>query len=193
MFKKYYFLPFLDNLKAVGISLLAFFIFGSWMTNPVFSTIATIFMLVALCGFVYSRMWKLSRRNTQRKFGLTVNDFVKFILPLVIFDVVIIAFLCLCKSGIIPIDDVVLKTYYNFPDNAPRELVSVSLFDYMGPVMMLWFAYITGVASNMYILFIAPVLTFGAAMVGYRFGRENKLIQEAYINTTEKAKKKFNE
>lgn len=193
MFKKYYFLPFLDNLKAVGISLLAFLIFGSWMINPVFSTLATIVMLVALGGFVYSRMWKLSRKNVQRGFGLTSRDFIKFILPLVIFDVIIIIFLWLCKSGIIPIDDIILKTYYTFPDNASREIVSVSLFDYVGPVLMLWFSYLVGVASEVYVLFIAPIVTFGAAIFGYRMGCENKLLQESYINITEKAKKKFNE
>lgn len=191
--KKYYFLPFLDNLKAVGISLLAFFIFGSWMTNPVFSTVATIIFLIVLGGFVYSRMWKLSRRNTQRKLGLTIGDFIKFILPLVIFDVVVIAFLWLCKSGIIPLGDIVLKTYYTFPDNAPREIVYVSLFDYVGPVLMVWFSYLVGVASEMYVLFIAPVVTFVGAIFGYRMGCENKLIQDSYINITEKAKKKFNE
>lgn len=193
MFKKYYFLPFLDNLKAVGISLLAFFIFGSWMTNPIFSTFATIFLLMALGGFVYSRMWKLSRRNTQRKFGLTIKDFIKFILPLVVFDVAVITFLWLCKSGIIPLDDIILKTYYAFPDDAPRELVRVSLFDYVGPTLMVWFSYLVGVASEVYVLFIAPIITFGAAIFGYRMGCENKFLQESYINVTEKVKKKFNE
>lgn len=193
MFRKYYFLPFLDNLKAIGISLLAFLIFGSWMTNPVFSTIATIFMLVALCGFVYSRMWKLSRRNTQRGFGLTIKDFIKFILPLVIVDVVLITFYCLCQAGIIPLDEIILKTYYNFPDNAPREIIEISLFDYVGPTLMIWFSYLAGAASKGYVLFIAPILTFLSALAGYRLGCDNKLIQESYINITEKAKKKFNE
>lgn len=193
MFKKYYFLPFIDNLKAVGLSLLAFFIFGSWMTNLIFSIIANTFMLIVLGGFIYSRMWKLCRKNTQKKFGLTIKDFVKFILPLVIFDVVIITFLCLCKSGIIPLDDIILKTYYTFPDNAPREIVSVSLFDYVGPVLMIWFSYLVGATSEVYVLFIAPIITFVAAIFGYRMGCENKLLQESYINITEKAKKKFNE
>ncbi len=193
MFKKYYFLPFLDNLKAIGISLLAFLIFGSWMINPVFSTIATIFMLVALCGFVYSRMWKLSRRNTQRKLGLTAKDFVKFMLPLIVFEIVIITFYCLCEEGIIPLDNLITKTYYNFPDDAAREIVNVSLFDYVGPIIKIWFSYLVGVTSKGYVLFIAPIVTFGAAMLGYRLGCDNKLIQDSYINITEKAKKKFNE
>lgn len=193
MFKKYYFLPFIDNLKAVGLSLLAFFIFGSWMTNLIFSIIANTFMLIVLGGFIYSRMWKLSRKNTQKNFGLTIKDFVKFILPLVIFDVVIITFLCLCKSGFIPLDDIILKTYYTFPDNAPREIVYVSLFDYIGPVLMIWFSYLVGATSEVYVLFIAPIITFVAAIFGYRMGCENKLLQESYINITEKAKKKFNE
>lgn len=193
MFKKYYFLPFLDNLKAVGISFLFLLFFGSWLVNPVFSTVFTIFMLIALGGFVYSRMWKLSRKNTQRKFGLTIKDFMKFMLPLIVFEVVIITFYCLCEEGIIPLDNLIIKTYYKFPDNAAREIVDISLFDYVGPTIKIWFSYLAGVASKGYVLFIAPIVSFGAAMLGYRLGSDNKLIQDSYINITEKAKKKFNE
>lgn len=191
--KKFYFLPFLDNLKAVGISFLFLLFFGSWLVNPVFSTVFTMFMLIALGGFVYSRMWKLSRRNTQRKFGLTAKDFMKFMLPLIVFEVVIITFYCLCEEGIIPLDNLITKTYYNFPDDAAREIVNISLFDYVGPTIKIWFSYLAGVASKGYVLFIAPIVSFGAAMLGYRLGSDNKLIQDSYINITEKAKKKFNE
>ena len=112
--KSYYFLPFLDNLKAVGVSLLMMFLFGSWVQLSVLSMIFTILMLVVLFGSVYSRMWKLSKKNTQRKLGLSRIDFIKFILPLVIFELVIITFYCLCEVGIIPLDDLITKTYYNF-------------------------------------------------------------------------------
>lgn len=191
--KKYYFLPFLDNLKAVGITFLFLLLFGSWIVNPVFSTIATILMLVVLSGFVYSRMWKLTRKNALYKLGLTVKDAVKFVLPLVIFEVVLIAFYCLCEEGIIPLQDIIVKSYYKFPENAPREFIKVSVFDYIGPVIKVWFAYLVGVASKGYILFIAPVLTLISAIVGFRFGTDNKQVQEYYINATEKVKKKFNE
>ncbi len=191
--KSYYFLPFLDNLKAVGVALLIMLLFGSWVQLPVLSTIFTILMLVVLFGSVYSRMWKLSRRNTQRKLGLSMVDFIKFILPLVIFELVIITFYCLCEAGIIPLDNLITKTYYNFPDDAAREIVNISLFDYVGPVIRIWFSYLAGITSKGYVLFIAPVLTFAAALLGYYLGSDSKEIQEYYLNATEKAKKKFNE
>ncbi len=191
--KKNYFLPFLDNLKAVGLSVLFLVFFGSWLKSPVFSAVFTFAMLVALFGFIYSRMWKLSRKNTQRRVGLTSKDFLKFILPLVIFELVVIIFYCLCETGIIPFDEILIDSYYRFPDNAARELIKISLFDYVGPVIMVWFSYLTGVASRGYILFIAPLISLAAAMSGYFLGSNNKQIQEYYIKATEKAKKKFNE
>jgi hypothetical protein len=191
--KKNYFLPFLDNLKAIGLSILFLLFFGSWLVSPVFSAIFTFAMLAALFGLIYSRMWKLSRKNTQRKIGLTAKDFLKFIMPLVIFELVVITFYCLCEAGIVPLDKIILESYYRFPDNAARELVQVSLFDYIGPVIMLWFSYLVGVASKGYVLFIAPLISLAATMSGYYLGSDNKQIQEYYIKATEKAKKKFNE
>ena len=92
--KRYYFLPFFDNLTAVGISLLLIFAFGNWFFKPTFAAIGTLFMLFALCGRIYVRMWNLSRKNTRYHYGLTKNDFIKFILPLVIFDLVLVVSSC---------------------------------------------------------------------------------------------------
>ena len=191
--KKNYFLPFLDNLKATGFSVLFLLFFGSWLVSPVFSAIFTFAMLAAMFGFIYSRMWNLSQKNTQRKVGLTAKDFLKFILPLVIFELVIITFYCLCEAGIIPLDKIILDSYYHFPDNASRELVQVSLFDYVGPAILVWFSYLVGIASKGYVLFIAPVISLTAAMSGYYLGSDDKQIQEYYIKVTEKIKNKFNE
>lgn len=191
--KSYYFLPFLDNLKAVGVALLMMLLFGSWVQLPVLSIIFTVLMLAVLFGSVYSRMWKLSRRNTQRKLGLSMKDFIKFILPLVIFELVIITFYCLCESGIIPLDEITIKTYYNFPDDAAREIIDISLFSYIGPIIRIWFSYLAGIASKGYVLFIAPVITVAATLLGFHLGSDSKEIQEYYLKASEKAKKKFNE
>ena len=69
--KKFYFLPFVDNLTAIGIAFLMFMILGSWMSIPALTAIATFFMLFTLCGRIYVRMWKLSERSTKRHFALT--------------------------------------------------------------------------------------------------------------------------
>ena len=191
--KKFYFLPFVDNLTAVGVSLLIVFLFGSWLNFPAFSAISAFFMILTLCGRIYVRMWNLSRKNTLRNYGLTKNNFVKFILPLVIFDVILAVFYCLCEFDIIPLKDVIVKSYYSFPDNAKRELLSISAFDYLGVVVRLWFMYLITFFKNGFVLFLAPALSFVSAMLGYYLGDKNIQISSGYLKLTEKAKNKFNE
>ena len=191
--KIYYFLPFVDNLTAVGIALLFIIMFGNWLNVPAFSAVATFFMIFTLCGRVYVRMWNLSRRNTRYRYGLTQTDFLKFILPLVIFDVVLILFYILCEYGIIPLKNVIVTSYYNFPEDAKREFIEVSLFEYFTPFVRAWFLYMTGILKNSFILFLAPVMSFVSAMVGYKFGADDRQILNAFLKVTNKAKDKFNE
>lgn len=191
--KKFYFLPFLDNLKAIGMSILFIFIFGTWYNNAIFRTIFTMISLLFLCGFIYSRMWKLGKKNVQRYWELKLSDCVKFMLPLVIFEAVIIIFYFLCEKDIIPLRDIVLKSYYSFPENLPRELVKVSVFDYVVPVINLWFSYLTGVAASPLVYLIAPVASLFSAVFGFKMGMNGKELQMYYIKATDKVKDKFNE
>lgn len=191
--KKFYFLPFLDNLKAIGMSILFMFVFGSWYNNTVFRTIFTIISLLFLCGFIYSRMWKLGKKNVQRYWKLKLSDCVKFMLPLVIFEAAIIVFYFLCEKNIIPLRDIVIKTYYSFPENLPRELVKISVFDYVIPVINLWFSYLTGVAASPLVYLIAPVFSLFSAVFGFKMGMSGKELQMYYIEASDKAKDKFNE
>lgn len=191
--KKFYFLPFLDNLKAIGMSILFIFIFGTWYNNAIFRTIFTMISLLFLCGFIYFRMWKLGKKNVQRYWELKVSDCVKFMLPLVIFEAVIIIFYFLCEKDIIPLRDIVLKSYYSFPENLPRELVKVSVFDYVVPVINLWFSYLTGVAASPLVYIIAPVASLFSAVFGFKMGMNGKELQMYYIKATDKVKDKFNE
>jgi len=191
--KKYYFLPFLDNLTAVGIAFLMLILFGNWFNAPAFSAIATFLMLFTLCGRIYVRMWNLSRKNTRYHYGLTKIDFLKFILPLVIFDLVIITFYCLSEANIIPLKNVIITSYYEFPDDAKRELVQITLFDYLTPFVRAWFSYLVNTLKNSYILFLAPVLSFISAMLGYVLGDKNIEVSNMFLKATKKAKDKFNE
>lgn len=193
--KKFYFLPFVDNLTAIGIALLMLLLFGDWIIYyaPV-RAIAVFFMLFTLCGRIYVRMWNLSRKNIRYHYDLTKQNFIKFILPLVIFDLILIVFYCLCEHHIIPLDDIVVKSYYVFPDNAPREMVSTTLFtNYIAPVIKLWFLYLMFILKNGFVLLLAPILSFLSAVLGYKFGAEDKQIANFVANITEKAKNKFNE
>ena len=191
--KKFYFLPFLDNLTAVGISLLLVLFFGNWFSNPTFSAIGTFFMLFTLCGRIYVRMWNLSRKNTRYHYGLTQNNFIGFILPLVIFDLVIIIFYCLCEYNIIPVKSIIVDSYYIFPDEAKREFVTVSLFEYITPWVRAWFSYLVFILRNAFVLFLAPVLSFISAFLGFKLGASDKQIINVFLKITQKAKDKFNE
>lgn len=191
--KRFYFFPFLDNLKAIGIGLLFMFIFGSWYNNAIFRTVFTMISLLFLGGFIYSRMWKLGKKNTQRKWGLEISDCVKFMLPLIIFEVAIIIFYFLCEKNIIPLRDIIIKSYYSFPENLPRELVKVSVFDYVIPVINLWFSYLTGVAATPLVYLIAPAFSLASAVFGFKMGSGGKELQDYYIKATDKVKDKFNE
>ena len=97
--KKYYFLPIVDHITAIVITVVMMLLFGTWLLIPAVSTVATFFMLFTLSGRTYVRMWKLSQKNTLRQYGLTKNDFMKFALPIVIIDLVLIVFYLLCTSS----------------------------------------------------------------------------------------------
>lgn len=191
--KKYYYLPIVDHLSAVGIALLIMFLFGSWLFIPVVTPIATFIMLFTLCGRTYVRMWNLSRKNTLRHYGLQKNDFIKFLLPIVIVDLVLIVFYLLCDYGVIPLKEVITKSYYVFPDNEPRTLETNSAFGYVAFFVKLWFVFLSFIFKNGFSLLIAPVLSFTSGMLGYYFGAKDKQLINSYINITEKIKKKFNE
>ncbi len=191
--KKYYFLPIVDHLTAVGIALLIMLLFGSWLFYPAVAAIATIIMLFTLCGRTYVRMWSLSHKNTLRHYGLEKKSFIKFLLPILIVDLVFIVFYILCDYGVIPLKEVITKSYYVFPDNEPRVLETNTAFDYVSLVVRLWFAFLTFIFKNGFTLLLAPVLSFISGILGCHLGAKNKQILNYYVNITEKAKKKFNE
>lgn len=191
--KKYYFLPIVDHLTAVGIALLIMLLFGSWLFYPAVAAIATIIMLFTLCGRTYVRMWNLSHKNTLRHYGLEKKSFIKFLLPILLVDLVFIVFYILCDYGAIPLKEVITKSYYVFPDNEPRVLETNTAFDYVSLVVRLWFAFLTFIFKNGFTLLLAPVSSFISGILGYHLGAKNKQLLNYYINITEKTKKKFNE
>lgn len=193
--KKYYFLPFLDNLLASLVSLLFTMFFGSWFENQIFGVVSGVFMTLVMCGFIYSRMWKLSRNNTRYDYGLKPSDGVRFLLPLVIFHLALILFFFLAQSDIIPLKNIVLKTYYTFPDNLPRVPVCISPFDYVTVFTRFWFSYMLGFSqeTHLWLMLTFPVLTLLSGVLGFRLGAENKEMLEGYVKASKKIKKKFSE
>ena len=192
---KYYFLPFLDHVIAVLISLLFTVFFGSWFTNKIFGTIVGLAMTLVFCGLIYVRLWKLSRQNTRYGYGLKRDAGVKFVLPLALFSLLLTFFYVLAKHGIIPLNEIVLKTYYTFPDNLPRAKVLITSFDYLGVGVRLWFSSFLGFTTKMpvWLMCLSPVLAVLSAHVGFRFGAEHKTILDGALKASDKVKEKFNE
>lgn len=193
--RKYYFLPFLDHILAILISLLFTMFFGSWFNYKAFGYIMGIAMTLVMCGMIYSRIWKLSRKNIRYNYGLSMSDCLKFVLPLIIFNIVLILVFCLSKANIIPLAEIITKTYYTFPDNLPRQPVNVTAFDYFSIFTRFWYSYFLGFSqsTNWIILSFSPILILLSAIFGYKMGMNNKEFIDEYAKAVNKAKDKFNE
>ncbi|MBR4874531.1 MAG: hypothetical protein IKU87_01750 [Clostridia bacterium] len=193
--KKYYFLPFLDNALAVLISLLFSLLFASWFSFKPFAIPLGIAMTLVMCGLIYSRMWKLGRRNVRYNLGLKKSSSIKFVLPLIIFHLLLILLFFLSDKGLLPFKGMVLRTYYTFPDNMPREAINITVFEYIEMCVRLWFSYFLAFSEStkVWILILAPVLTFVSSVFGFMMGSKNKEVTEEYYKTAKFIKKKFNE
>ena len=89
----------------------------------------------------------------------------------------------------------IIKVYYTFPDNLPRETVYISSFDYLTVFVRFWFAYFIPFSKNTHgvFLLIAPILVFASGALGFKLGAENKELLNGYLKITKKVKDKFNE
>lgn len=192
---KYYFLPFLDNLLAVLISLLFTVFFGSWFTSRVFGFIMGVALTLVMCGLVYSRMWKLSRKNARYGYGLEENTGIKCVLPLCLFGFILTLIFLLADHNILPLRDIVIKSYYTFPDNLPRELVAVTPFDYLTFATRFWFSYLLPFDRNpsAWLFCFSPILAAISSALGFKFGAKNKEMLNEYVKVVNKTKEKFNE
>ncbi len=193
-FKKYYFLPFLDYLISLLICIVFTMFFGSWFGFKLFGILMGVILTFVMCGCVYSRMWKLSRKNTRYGYGLEKNAGMKFVLPLAIVSFLIALFYLLGKYNIIPMDQIV-KTYYEFPDNLPRQAVHIDTFSYLTIFARFWFSYLLGFGGEVppVLMFFASALIFVSGAVGFSFGAKDKSVLTEYTKVSAKVKKKFNE
>ncbi|MBE7035576.1 MAG: hypothetical protein E7402_05650 [Ruminococcaceae bacterium] len=117
-------------------------------------------------------------------------------LPLVVLHLIIIGFYALIQTDFLPLGDIVIRTVYEFPDNAPRQAVDFILLDYATPVVRLWFFSLLGFTSektSALLLLIVPVLTLIAGWTGYLAGLKNFSALEAYDALQKKLIKKFND
>lgn len=189
--RKYYFLPFVDNLTAVLVTILATLGLGNFLTGTFPVVLATIFFLCVLFGRTYVHMWRLSRKNARYDYGLTLKSFINFVTPLVIFDLVLILFYCLYDNGIIPSDILIISSHYSFPDDAPRQIINISLLEYIAIGIRVWFSYFIYVIKSGYILILSPALSFFATISGYNLGKKDMHIMDMIEKTINKIKEKL--
>ena len=192
---KFYFLPFLDNFIAILISILFTAFFGSWTSFRPFGIFMATALTLTMCGLIYSRMWKLSRKSERYGFGIKFSDGIKYVLPLAIVSAIIVLIYFLSETGVLPFREMILKTYYVFPDNLPREAVNVTVFDRINTVARFWFFYLTDFSENTSSLILAtgPVLMILSAALGMKLGKDDKEFLNGYLTVTKKIKDKFNE
>lgn len=193
-FNKYYFLPFLDYLVSLMVCFIFTMFFGSWFGFKIFGILMGVILTLVMCGCVYSRMWKLSRNNTRYKYGLGKTAGMKFVLPLAVVSFFVALFYFLGEKNIIPMDQIV-KTYYEFPDNLPRQAVHIDTFSYVTIFARFWFTYLLGFHTDIPAtsMFLSSVLVFVSGAVGFLFGAKDKSIFTEYTKVSAKVKKKFNE
>ncbi len=194
--KKTMLMMFVDYLLCFVFQLFGLF-FLSPMLNSFwgFTAYSVVFTLI-LFGFLYSRAHNAARRDLKRKEPKSLFEGLIMAAPLAIFNLVIILFFALMQQEVIPGSDVVVKTLYRFPDNAPREVSYVYLLDTVTSVVRVWFGSLLGFAQNetsATVLLLSPALTFLAGFFGYFAGSRKFYLSETIVKVTDKIKEKFNE
>lgn len=194
--KKTMLMLFVDFLLCILIQLIGLFVL-SWVLKyswgyPVYS----IAFCLTLFGMQYSRVHNAAERALKRKEIKPVYEGLIMALPLVIFNVLIILLFVLMQSNVIPGRDVIVATFYNFPDDAPREVTHVYLLDYVISGIRVWFGHLVGfmkVETPAAILLISPLITLAAGFLGYMAGGKKFYLSELIYKVQEKVKEKFNE
>lgn len=192
---KHYLFPFLDYFLALIIGFLFTALFGSWFSFRPFAIVFGCITTLIMCGMIYSRFWNLSRKNTRYNHGFSLKDEISFILPLTIFCALMVLIYILAENNIIPFENIVVKSYYTFPDNLPRVKVDITLLDRFNSIIRIIFIYFLAFMkkTHWYVLILAPFLILISALLGIKLGAENKEVLEGYVKITDKIKDKFNE
>ena len=197
-YKKPMLMTFVDYLLTLLFSFLGLLMLA-WLLNFQWGSAAysAIFTLV-LFGTLYSRSWNTAKRDLKNK-DHTVRLWtgLKIVLPLTIVNLVMIGLFALIQQNIIPIRDIVVSSYYVFPENEPRQLQNILLIDYLVPAIRIWFSFLTGFMAvdhtSPLILLIAPAVTLAGGGLGYYAGAKKFMLADAIYKSTEKVKEKFNE
>ncbi|MBR6728752.1 MAG: hypothetical protein IKL80_01200 [Clostridia bacterium] len=188
---------FLDYLLSLLLQFFGLFLF-SWVLANDWGTVfySAIFTLV-LFGLIYSRAHKAAIKDVKHKELRPVyTEGLHLAAPLAVFNLIIVVLYALLDAGIIPAKDVLVQTLYSFPDNQPRFATEVFLFDYIVPVVRLWFGSLVGFigsATPALVLLINPAVILAGGFAGYLAGTKKLYISEKIAEIIQKIKEKFNE
>jgi len=195
--KKTMLLLFVDYIICAVVQILGL-VFFSWLLKyswgyPAYSVAACLL----LTGLVYVRVHNAATRDVKRK--LERNPYAEGIylaLPLAICNLLFIGLFVLLQANIIPLRDVVVKTMYSFPDDAPRVMTEVRVIDYVTPFVRLWFGMAVGFLGEQtqaLRLLIVPAVILMGGWLGYVAGIKNFCLSEKLTGMMTKIKNKFNE
>ncbi len=194
--KKTMLMLFVDYVVCLAIQFL-FLLLSTWMfkTDWVFKAYSLVFCLV-LFGKLYSRTHKAAKRDLLHKELKPLTEGLMMAAPLAIFNLLVILFFALVKSNILPIRDMVVQSYYTFPDNEPRVITEIFFIDSLTTIVRAWFGYLIGFCQNqtpVILLLVSPIIILAAGFLGYAAGSKKFYLSELIYNTKEKVKTKFNE
>lgn len=190
-------LTFADYGLTLLLSILCSAFFGGFFEYTWGRLGYSILMSLILFSLLYGRAHKTARTDLlQGQDKLSLTGGLKLVLPLACVSAFFVLVYALLEFGILPGRDMIVKTLYLFPDNAPRVAESVYLLDYLTPIFRIWFAYLagflTGKADSLVFL-ISPVLILLAGFSGYAIGRRKIYISDFVARADKKLRDKFNE
>ncbi len=188
---------FVDYLLCILLQMFGLFVLSWTLQFPWgYPAYSAIFSLI-LFGLLYSRAHKAAKRDSRLKENQPgMWEGLRMAIPLAVLNLVIILAFALIEYNVVPVRDLVIKTIYRFPDNAPREKLDVLLIDSIIPFIRVWFGALVGFMkenTTTLILFIMPILNLAAGFLGYYAGRKKFFIADYIFRAKEKMKDKFNE
>ncbi len=190
-------MTFVDYLLCVVLQLLGMFIF-SWLLNFSWGYMAysLIFALI-LFGMLYSRTHNAAKRDLRKKENRPgLSEGIMMVLPLAALNLFLILIFGLIQFNVVPVRDLVVSTVYTFPDNEPRIMTEISLYESIVPFIRIWFGVLVGFMSektSVLVLLLMPILNLAAGFLGYLAGTKKFFLSDVLFTTKEKVKEKFNE
>ena len=187
---------FTDYIFNILLQILGWVLFAQIPALSFLNPFYSVLMCLLLFSFLYARAYNTAKRDAKTELKRSKAEGLLLAMPLAVLNLLIILLFTLIQSNIIPIRDVVVKTVYSFPDNAPRVATDILLFDYIVIIIRVWFGSLIGFMKaelSPCLLLVTPLLILGAGFLGYYLGCKKIYISELLSSLKKKLADKFNE